>query len=186
MRSPPLRPNTHAYDIEGGKQQRLRLRVPWEELKHELTLAQINSTDLRGVTRALAITALCGCAASHVALVGRARPPTTPDQVRIYLQPPDGKYEQIANVSASSSGTFAITATGKMDKVIERLKREAAKVGANGILLHGVGNETSESAGAGITTEMDSGHSPYGLGFGVSAFFYGKSGDGVAIYVETQ
>jgi hypothetical protein len=30
---------------------------------------------------------------------------------------------------------------------------------------------------------MDSGHSPYGLGFGVSAFFHGKSGDGVAIYV---
>ncbi len=137
-----------------------------------------------GLTAGWMIAALTGCAASHVALVGRARAPTSPDQVRIYLQPPDGRYEQIANLSASSRGSFAITATAKMDKVIERLKEEAAKVGANGILLHGVGDQAAGSVGAGISTEMDSGHSPYGLGLGVSAFFYGKSGDGVAIYVD--
>lgn len=141
---------------------------------------------VRGVTCAAIIAALGGCAASHAVLVGHARPPLAPAQVKIYLQPPDGKYEQIANLRASSSGSFAITATGKMDKVIERLKMAAAKLGANGILLHGVGDRTSGSLGAGINTEMDSGHSPYGLGFGVSAFFYGKSGDGVAIYVESN
>ncbi|MEP6885475.1 MAG: hypothetical protein ABJC66_12055 [Gammaproteobacteria bacterium] len=135
---------------------------------------------------ALMIAALGGCAASNVALVGRARPPTTPDQVRIYLQPPSSPYVQIANLTATSRGSFAITASAKMDKVIERLKSDAAKVGANGILLHGVGGQTSGSVGAGISTEMDSGHSPYGLGLGVSAFFYGKSGDGVAIYVESH
>ena len=136
-----------------------------------------------GVIAAGAIAALAGCAASHVALVGRARPPISPDQVRIYLRPPDAEYEQIANLSASSRASFAITAAGKMDKVIERLKMEAARLGANGILLHGVGDQAAGSMGAGISTEMDSGHSPYGLGFGVSAFFYGMSGDGVAIYV---
>ncbi len=139
-----------------------------------------------GLTACWMSAALTGCAASHVALVGSTRAPTSPDQVKIYLQPPGGRYEQIANLSASSRGSFAITATGKMDKVIERLKIEAAKVGANGILLHGVGDNTSGSLGAGINTEMDSGHSPYGLGFGVSAFFYGKSGDGVAIYVHND
>ena len=139
-----------------------------------------------GVSVALVIPALTACAASHVALVGRTRAPTSPDQVNIYLQPPDAKYDQIANLSASSRGSFAITAAGKMDKVIERLKKEAAKVGANGILLHGVGDQAAGSVGAGISTEMDSGHSPYGLGVGVSAFFYGKSGDGVAIYVESN
>ena len=137
-----------------------------------------------GLSAGWMIAALTGCAVSHVALVGRARAPTLPDQVRIYLQPPGGPYEEIANLSASSRGSFAMTAAGKMDKVIERLKIEAAKVGANGILLHGVGDQTAGSMGAGISTEMDSGHSPYGLGFGVSALFYGKSGDGVAIYVE--
>jgi hypothetical protein len=29
-------------------------------------------------------------------------------------------------------------------------------------------------------------HSPYGLGFGASAFFFQKTGDGVAIYVEPK
>jgi len=133
---------------------------------------------------ALLIASLTGCAASQVVLVGRTRPATSPDQVRIYLQPPDAPYEQIANLAASSRGSFAISAAGKMDKVVERLKSEAAKVGANGILLHGVGDQTSGSVGAGVSTEMDSGHSPYGIGFGVSAIFHGKSGDGVAIYVQ--
>jgi hypothetical protein len=142
-----------------------------------------NSRIALGLTAAWVIAALAGCAASHVALVGRARTPTSPDQVRIYLQPPDAEYEQIANLTATSRGSFAITAAGKMDKVIERLKIEAARVGANGILLHGVGDQAGGSVGAGVSTEMDSGHSPYGLGFGVSAFFNGKSGDGVAIYV---
>src|ERR1035441_5063865 len=83
-----------------------------------------NSQKALGVIAAGVIAALAGCAASHVALVGRARVPISPDQVRIYLQPPDAEYEQIANLSASRRGSFAITAAGKMDKVIERLKIE--------------------------------------------------------------
>jgi hypothetical protein len=77
-----------------------------------------------------------------------------------------------------------MTTAGKMDKVIRRLKNEAAKLGANGILLHGVGDQPGESVGAGISTETNSGDSPYGLGFGASAFFLQMSGDGVAIFVE--
>ena len=139
-----------------------------------------------GLCTAGVISAVTGCVASHVTLVGQSRAPTSPNQVKIFLQPPDARYEQIANLSASSRGSFAITAAAKMDKVIERLKIEAAKVGANGLLLHGVAGQTGGSVGAGISTEMDSGHSPYGLGLGVSAFFYGKSGDGVAIYVDSN
>lgn len=137
-----------------------------------------------GRTSALMIAVLCGCASSQVALVGRARPAISPDQVQIYLQPPESKYREIANLSASSRGSFSMTAEAKIDKVIERLKDEAAKLGANGVLLHGVGDQAGGSVGAGISTETNSPHSPYGLGFGVSAFFFQKSGDGVAIYVE--
>src|SRR5580693_8507160 len=64
------------------------------------------------------IAALAGCASSsQVVLVGEARPAISPDQVKIYLEPPDTTYEQIANLAASSEGSFAITAAGKMDKV---------------------------------------------------------------------
>jgi len=139
-----------------------------------------------GAASVLLIAVLSGCASSQVAVVGRVRPAISPDQVQIYMQPPGSKYDEIANLSASSRGSFSITTAAKMDKVIERLKNEAAKLGANGILLHGVGDRAGGSVGAGISTETNSPHSPYGLGFGASAFFFQKSGDGVAIYVEPQ
>jgi hypothetical protein len=139
-----------------------------------------------GVIGALLIAALAGCASSQVAVVGHARPAIAPDEVQIFLQPPDSPYEQIANLSASSGGSFALTGPRKIDKVIERLKKEAAKLGANGILLHGVGDQSAGSVGAGISTETNSPHSPYGLGFGASAFFFEKSGEGIAIYVAPK
>jgi hypothetical protein len=105
------------------------------------------------VAVALAIATLSGCATSHV-MVGQARPPTTPDQVRLYLRPPASKYEEIAMVDTSSRGGFAFSAQGKTDVVIDRLRAEAAKLGANGILLEG------------------------------SATLYHKKGEALAIYVE--
>lgn len=134
----------------------------------------------------LMIAASSACVSTRAVLVGEVRPAIPWDQVQIYLQPPDSRYQEIANLTASSRGSFALTAGGKADKVIERLKRQAASLGANGILLHGVGDQGGESIGAGISTETNSPHSPYGLGFGASAFFSRKSGDGVAIYVEPR
>jgi hypothetical protein len=145
-----------------------------------------NSVIVLAVGGALTIGALSGCTSSQVAVVGRVRPAISPDQVQIYLQPPESKYDEIANLNASSRGSFSMTAAGKIDKVIDRLKEQAAKLGANGILLHGVGDQAGGSVGAGISTETNSPHSPYGLGFGASAFFFQKSGDGVAIYVEPK
>jgi hypothetical protein len=139
-----------------------------------------------GLTCTVVIAALSGCASSQVAVVGRVRPAISQDLVQIYLEPPASKYDEIANLSASSRWSYSMTAEGKADKVIERLKKDAAKLGANGILLHGVGDQAGGSVGAGISTETNSPHPPYGLGFGASAFFFHKSGDGVAIYVEPK
>ena len=74
----------------------------------------------------------------------------------------------------------------KMDKVVERLKQQAAKLGANGILLHGVADQAGSPVGAAVDVENQSSRSPYGLGFSAWAFFYSKAGDGVAIYVEPK
>jgi hypothetical protein len=149
-------------------------------------LNESNLLTVLGLTCTVVIATLSGCASSQVAVVGRVRPAISPEQVQIYLQPPDSKYDEIANLSASSRWSYSMTAEGKIDKVIARLKREAAKLGANGILLHGVGDQAGGSIGAGISTETNSPRSPYGLGFGASAFFFQKSGDGVAIYVELK
>ena len=132
---------------------------------------------------ALAIAALSGCATSHV-MVGQARPPTSPDQVRLYLRPPASKYEEIALLDASSRGGFAFSAQGKTDVVIDRLRAEAAKLGANGILLQGVGDQAGGSLGTGIGSASASGHSAYAVGVGTTATVYHKKGEGLAIYVE--
>ena len=135
-----------------------------------------------GVTGALLIAGLGGCASSQIVLVGRPRPAISPAQVQIYLQPPESPYREIANLSASSRGFLAVTAAAKMDKVVTRLKEAAASVGANGVLLHGVSDQTAAALGAGIST--DSSHSPYVRGVGTSVLFSREASDGIAIFVE--
>ncbi len=128
---------------------------------------------------ALAITFVAGCVTSHV-LVGQARPPISADQVRIYLHPPTGKYEEIAIIDSSSKHSFSFTAQGKTDAVIERLKNEAAKLGANGVLLQGVGDQASGSVGTGFAT--GTAHAAFGVSS--SGTVFQKTGSGLAIYVE--
>jgi len=74
-----------------------------------------------------------------------------------------------------------MTAEGKADKVIERSKGDAAKLGANGILLHGVGDKAGGSVGP------ESAPKPlptfaYGSASLPRHSSFHKSGDGVAIY----
>lgn len=135
-----------------------------------------------GMSGALLIAGLGGCASSQIVLVGQPRPAILPAQVQIYLQPPEFPYREIANLSASSRGSLAVTTAAKMDKVVTRLKEAAASVGANGVLLHGVSDQTAAALGAGIGT--DSSRSPYVRGVGTSVLFSREAGDGIAIFVE--
>jgi len=129
---------------------------------------------------------LVGCAASSHVLVGTARPPISPDQVKIYLHPP-AKYEEIAIIDSSSrGGSPAFTDQQKMNKAIARLKDEAAKLGANGILLEGAGDQQSGAVGTGVGTATSTGHSAVGTGVGISAGIFIKSANGVAIYVPPE
>jgi hypothetical protein len=135
---------------------------------------------------ALLLAALAACGTSRVVVVGDTRAAISPDQVQIYLQPPESKYQEIANLSASSGGSLTLSAADKMEKVIQRLKMEAARLGANGLLLHGVGDRAAGSLGAGISTDTNNPHTTVGMGFGASSFFFEEVGDGVAIFVEAH
>jgi hypothetical protein len=68
--------------------------------------------------------------------------------------------------------------------VITRLKEEAAKLGANGILLDGVSDQAVGSVGTGFANATASGHTATGFGIGSSGTVFVKSGSGLAIYVE--
>src|SRR5271166_1867428 len=92
----------------------------------------------------ISLLSVCGCVTSHV-IVGKVRPPIAPDQVQLYLHPPATKYEEIALLESSSKNSFSFTAQGKTNAVIERMKNDAAKLGANGILLEGVGDKATGS-----------------------------------------
>lgn len=129
----------------------------------------------------VAVLILTGCVTSHV-LVGTRREPISPDQVKIYTHPPT-EFDEIAILDSSSRVTFAINAQGKPNKVLTRLKDEAAKLGANGILLPAIEDQAAGSIGTGSGSTNASGHSAVGFGFGSFAAVYEKSVSGMAIYV---
>ena len=85
---------------------------------------------------------------SHI-VVGNKREPTSPTDVKVYLDYPES-YEKIALVDAGSNFSFKdpvilFAWQSKMNKALERLKIEAASLGANGILIVNTDNKTYQS-----------------------------------------
>jgi len=130
-----------------------------------------------------ACVALSACAPSTHVLVGQARPPISPDLVKIYSHPP-ANYQEIAVLDASSKSAFGTGGQKSVDKVIERLKIEAAKLGANGVILEGFRDSETGSIGTGVGSDSYSSHSAVGVGVGGSLGIYKKTGHGDAIYVS--
>ena len=128
---------------------------------------------------------LAGCSTSSHVIIGTPRPPISPDEVRIYMQPPP-KYDTIASLNASSQGSFAITSQQNMDVAISRMKEEAAKLGANGVLLQGVADSTGGSIGAGGGSTSYGPSSSHGVGVGGSFALTNKVTAGIAIYVPPE
>jgi len=128
---------------------------------------------------------LAGCSTSSHVLLGTPRPPITPDQVRVYAQPP-AHYEQIASINANSSASLALTGQQNMDKALDRMKAEAAKLGANGILLQGVSDAQTGSIGTGVGSSSYGPHSAVGGSLGGSFALTSKVTQGLAIYVPAD
>jgi hypothetical protein len=150
-----------------------------------LTRARHSSALWRVAATAVAAILVAGCATSSYVLVGTARPAIAPESVQIYLQPP-ARFEQVAVIDATSQGSFAITSQQNMDKAIERMRRTAAKLGANGVLLQGVEDRQSGSIGTGVGNSSYSGNGAVGVGVGGSFGIYSKATHGLAIYVPPQ
>jgi hypothetical protein len=132
---------------------------------------------LRPAAVLLLALALSACASTSKVMLGQARPPVDPAQVRIYTTPPPGSIE-IAQLESSSAVGFGTQ--GQTDAAVARLKREAASLGANGVILMGVG-----SSGSPVGMSMGAGsygrHSAGGIGIGIPTTQ--KKAAGVAIYV---
>jgi hypothetical protein len=90
----------------------------------------------------VAVMLMSGCASGSAIVTGTTRPAVTPDVVKIYMDPP-AEYVTIGLVRASSSSGF--TQQGDLDYAVKELKRRAAKMGANGVLLSSTGSKISSA-----------------------------------------
>lgn len=115
-------------------------------------------------------------------LVGPARPPISAADVKIYDQPPP-TFQEVAVLNAWSDSLFRPGGPHATDKVIARLKRRAAQVGANGIILGDFSDELISSLGTGLGTDTYTHNSSISLGAGGAIGIYKKTGKGRAIYV---
>lgn len=135
---------------------------------------------------AVAVAVAACTAAPSMTMVGKARAPISPDQVQLYLEPPAGKYEQIAVVDVSSRHSLSFTAQAKSDVVLRRLKEQAAKLGANGLLLEQIADDPSDTeVGTDLGAERVSNHGTIDLGVS-AALASQKFGRGTAIYLDAS
>lgn len=134
---------------------------------------------------ALGILLLGACATattSHV-ITGTPRTPTEASQVKLYSAPPPN-YEEIAVIDATSRSSSSRGDQEKMDVVVERLKQEAASLGANGVLLQATGSEYAGGVGTGVGVGLGTGGAgAVSIGTGIFSPSENKTGHGLAIYV---
>ena len=125
---------------------------------------------------------LAGCATTSHVMLGPARAPLAPEQVRVYTTAP-AKYQEIALVEAAS-GPLTYGEQNKLDSVLAKLRREAASLGANGELLQDM---ASGARGGGVNVGVGGGrfggHTSVGAGVGVDISPTRKHARAIAIYV---
>ena len=140
-------------------------------------------------SRALVLTAstmlMTACATDSVVITGTPRPAISPADVKIYSRPP-ATFQEIAILNASKNSAFTTGGQKTVDKVIAGLKEQAAKVGANGVILQGFSDAQTGSLGSGVGSSSVSSNSAVGVGVGGSLGIYKKTGHGVAIFVPPE
>ena len=128
---------------------------------------------------------LAACVSSHQ-LIGTARVPIPADEVRLYTEAPSRPYERIAVVSASSKRSWSFTFEGKAEVVVRRLKEEAGRLGANGVLLEGISDEPGATIGTDLGRSYEGPRGTIDLGVGVSTLTLQRYGRAIAIYLPER
>lgn len=120
---------------------------------------------------------LSACASSSIILTGQKHPPTDPSKVTLYTSAPTQAYDVIGLVSAQSHAGLS-SDQQQINYAIQALKKEAAAVGANGIILSSTGDIIGGASGGAFV--------PTGGGGGVysGGSSHNKEVNGTAIYVH--
>lgn len=89
---------------------------------------------------ASAAFAVAACASGSAIVTGTTRTPVAPQEVKLYLDPPEA-FEVIGLVNATSDAGW--TDQGSLNYAVGELKKQAGKLGANGVLLVATGETTT-------------------------------------------
>ena len=125
---------------------------------------------------------LMGCASSSQVLVGTPHPAISTDQVKIYPVPPP-RFDEIAILDASKKSVFGTGGQKTTDQLIDEFKAQAAKLGANGLIIEGFAERETASIGTGVGSESYSRSSAVGVGASGSFRVFNKTGKARAIFV---
>jgi len=85
---------------------------------------------------------LFSCASGSALVTGPVRSAIKSDKVVVYSEPP-ANYEVIGIVSATSDG--GLSQQSSLNHALDELKKQAAKIGANGIIIENI--NTSSNGG---------------------------------------
>jgi hypothetical protein len=86
-------------------------------------------------------------------------------------------------LQASRKSIFRPDGERSTARVVERLKAEAAKVGANGIIIEGFDQTQTGSIGSGAGSDSYSAHGSISVGLGASVGIFKTTAKGRAIFV---
>lgn len=113
----------------------------------------------------ICVVIISGCASGAVVLTGEPRQAINPSQVTIYSEIPPNSLV-IGLITASSGSGW--TAQGDINYAIDELKKQAAQIGANGIVIESIGRNTSAYI-SGSTSVNTTEHTVSGKAIYVSA-----------------
>jgi hypothetical protein len=126
---------------------------------------------------------IAACATSSQVITGAARTPIATAQVRVYTQQPQS-FEEIAALSASRKSVSSAGGERAIEKMIESMRVQAARLGANGLLLEDFSDASAASTGVGVASQTYTHNASISVGVGGSLGVVNKVAKGRAIFVQ--
>ncbi|MBR7888637.1 hypothetical protein J9B83_06740 [Marinomonas sp. A79] len=126
---------------------------------------------------------LLACSSGTYVVTGQVLPEIDADQVRIFNEPPAFEYVVVGTVSASSDNGF--TEETRREKALREMKEQAAKIGANGMIVDDVTQLSFRRLGTGVGVSVGS-NSGVGAGIGSSFSFPTAQAKGTAIHYDAN
>lgn len=133
----------------------------------------------------LTACALAACATSSQVLTGAPRSPVSPGAVRVYTLAPQS-FEEIAVLSASRKSLTSAGGERAIAKMIEQMRTQAAKLGANGLLLENFSDADPFAIGTGVGSQTYTHNASINVGVGGSLGVVRKIAEARAIFVAPE